>query len=178
MEEIDKDELAFLRYRQETEKFPVEMEALRTSIASNKATTELAESTKTHFEESKKHSNNALKVSVGVSILTLIILFVQTCSVQKTILEKPIELNKEKLKEMLNSDAQNNNILLKEIDSSESKILNKQESEIKRLNDLIIFEQQTNKELNRKISSLSLKLNNILSKMDSIKSKNNDGKGN
>ena len=79
---------------------------------------------------------------------------------------------------MLNSDAQNNNILLKEIDSSESKILNKQESEIKRLNDLIIFEQQTNKELNRKISSLSLKLNNILSKMDSIKSKNNDGKGN
>lgn len=123
MEDKDSEEnIAFLRYRIETEKLPLEMEALRTSIESNNATVELANETKKHFTDSKKSSNISLRVSAAVSIVTLLILAVQTFSNQVTELERPIDLNQEQLEMLIKSQKQNNNLLITHLDSLKKEI--------------------------------------------------------
>lgn len=155
------DNLAFQRYMLETQKFPIEMEALKSTIESNKSTVELAESTNQHFEASRKSNNNALYVSVGVGILTLIVLLVQTYSTQKTQLESPIELNDNQLKQVINFESLKNHLMFEQIDSLESKILLKIENENIKLKELLRKERQNNQILNRKLDSVLSEFNNL-----------------
>lgn len=120
--EDKEDNLAFLQYLRETEKFPIEMEALRTTITSNKSTVNLADESIKHFSVSRKNNNIALIVSISVSFITLIILTVQTLSTTKTQLNEPLELNQKQLQEIIKSQETNNSLLIQRLDSLNSEV--------------------------------------------------------
>lgn len=107
----------FLRYLQEVEKFPLEMEALKTSIESNRSTVQLADESISHFKESRSDSRAALLTTLGVSILTLIILIVQTFATNETEISKPVKFNSEQMRQILKAQEKNNLILSSQIDS-------------------------------------------------------------
>lgn len=120
--EDKEDNLAFLQYLRETEKFPIEMEALRTTITSNKSTVNLADESIKHFSVSRKNNNIALIVSISVSFITLIILTVQTLSTTRTQLDEPLELNQKQLQEIIKSQETNNSQLIQRLDSLNSEV--------------------------------------------------------
>ncbi len=116
--ESDREEnVDFLRYVQETQKFPLEMESLKTSIESNRSTVRLAEESISHFAETRSDSRATLWATLGVSVLTLIILIVQTFSNNQTEIVKPIELKSEQVQQILEAQEKNNIILTSQIDS-------------------------------------------------------------
>ncbi len=98
------------------------MEALRTAIESNRSTVALAEESIDHFSKSRKNNNIALLVSVSLSVITLIILAVQTISTSKIELEKPLELNKIQLEQVITAHKENAQFLRKKIDSIKSEL--------------------------------------------------------
>lgn len=76
----EQDNLDFLRFVNETQKFPLEMEALRTSIKSNESTVKLAYESIGHFNNTRSDNKTTLFATLGVSVVTLIVLIVQTLS--------------------------------------------------------------------------------------------------
>lgn len=113
MEENNEGNIEFLRYLQEVEKHPFEVEALKTSIESNKSSVRLAKESISHFESTRTDNKRTLRATLGVSILTVIILIVQTLSTNKMILEKPIELESKQVQELIKAQENNNLILIK-----------------------------------------------------------------
>lgn len=123
MEEKDNGEsIEFLNYLRETQKFPFEMEALKSTIQSNKTNVNLAEESIKHFTQSRSDNRIAIFTTLGVSVFTLIILIVQTTSVQKTQLEKPIKLEPSQVKELLQERASSNLLLTRQLDSLKSEL--------------------------------------------------------
>ena len=129
MEEIEGNEnqnsqenFEFLRYLQEVQKFPLEMEALQTSIESNRSTVRLADESITNFKETRTYTKTALWATLGVSVLTLIILIVQTFSDSKTEIKHPIKLNQKQVDQILRSQEKNSVILSSQIDSLKSEL--------------------------------------------------------
>lgn len=131
--EKNQENVDFLRYLQEVEKFPLEMESLRTSIQSNKSTVRLADESISHFAESKSDNRITLLTTLGVSVFTLLILLVQTFSTNQTKLTEPIKIDSEQLQQIFNSEEKeindlistqerNNLILSSQIDSLKSEL--------------------------------------------------------
>lgn len=129
MEEIEENEnqnsqenFEFLRYLQEVQKFPLEIEALQTSIDSNRSTVRLADESIANFKETRTQTKTALWATLGVSLLTLIILIVQTFSDSKTEIKNPIKLNQEQVDQILRLQEKNSFILSSQIDSLKSEL--------------------------------------------------------
>jgi hypothetical protein len=120
----NQNSIEFARYLREVEKFPFEMEALQTSIESNKSTVKLAEESISHFKDSRIDNKKTLLATLGISILTLIILIVQTCSTNKTEIVGQIELKPEQVEYIIKSQQKNSFILNTRVDSLESEIGN------------------------------------------------------
>lgn len=118
----NQENFEFLRYLQEVQKFPLEMEALQTSIESNRSTVRLADESITNFNEMRSYTKTTLWATLGVSILTLIILIVQTFSDNKTEIKHPIKLNEKQVEQLLSSKEKNIVILSSQIDSLRSEI--------------------------------------------------------
>lgn len=124
----------FLRYLQEVQKFPLEMEALKTSIESNRSTVQLANESISHFKESRSDSRATLWATLGVSIFTLIILIVQTFSTNQTEITEPVKFNSEQINQILKVQEKNNLILSSQIDSMKS--------ELKKMNEALILKNK------------------------------------
>lgn len=127
----------FLRYLQEVQKFPLEMEALKTSIESNRSTVQLADESISHFKESRSDSRATLWATLGVSVLTLLILIVQTFSTNQTEIANPNKFNSEQINQILKVQEKNNVILSSQIDSMKS--------ELKKLNEALILKNKKKK---------------------------------
>jgi hypothetical protein len=127
----------FLRYLQEVQKFPLEMEALKTSIESNRSTVQLADESISHFKESRSDSRAALFTTLGVSVFTLVILIVQTFSTNQTEITKPVKFNSEQIHQILKGQEKNSLILSSQIDSMKL--------ELKKLNEALIFKNKKKK---------------------------------
>lgn len=64
-------------------KVPYEIEALKSTTQANEESIKLAKKTKGHFSKIERSNSTAIKVSIGVAILTLIALLVQLYLPQK-----------------------------------------------------------------------------------------------
>ena len=93
------------------------MEALRTSIEANKSNVQLANKSIENFKNSKADNRIALFTTLGVSLLTLTILILQTFSISKTQITKPIQLNPSQVEQLLKTQAFNNEKLILQLDS-------------------------------------------------------------
>lgn len=124
----------FLRYLQEVQKFPLEMEALKTSIESNRSTVQLANESISHFKESRSDSRATLLATLGVSIFTLVILIVQTFSTNQTEITEPVKFNSGQINQILKVQEKNNLILSSQIDSMKS--------ELKKMNEALILKNK------------------------------------
>lgn len=111
------DDFGWLKNLQDISRSGLTEHQLKTSIDSNIANTQLARETLTHFKDSKKDNRIALFSTLFISVVTCIILIVQTVSVQKTELTQPIELKSEELKQLLQQTTSNNLLLTQQLDS-------------------------------------------------------------
>lgn len=136
-EENKQENIEFLRYLQEVEKFPHEIESLKTSIEANKSTVRLAEESISHFNTTRTDNIRTLLATLGVSILTLVILIVQTFSSNKTKLTNPIELESGQVQQIIKTQEEKNLILVKALEKNNlvlSSQVDSLKSELRKLN--------------------------------------------
>lgn len=124
IQNVKDDNIEFLRYLREVEKFPLEVESLKTSIESNKSTVRLADESIGHFSKTRADNKWTLWATLGVSFLTLSILIVQTLTVSKTHLDNPILFDSGQVNSYFQNQKKNTYDITNQLDSLKLEIQN------------------------------------------------------